>query len=48
MKVRSFFQDVDQPIGKAKLVPVKNKTRQAKYTTIGHLPQPVLQDGEAG
>jgi len=42
MKVRSHLEDVDQLIAKVKLVTVKNKTRQAKFATIGCPPQPVL------
>ena len=42
MKVRSHFQDIDQVIAKVKLVTVKNKTRQARFATIGHPPQSVL------
>jgi len=42
MIVRSHFEDVDHLIAKVKLVAVKNKTRQAKFATIGCLSQPVL------
>jgi len=42
MKVRSHFEDVDQLIAKVKLVTVKNKIRQANFSTIGCPPQPVF------
>ena len=41
MKIKSHFEDVDQPIAKVKAVTIKNKTRQAKFSAIGYLPQPV-------
>ena len=42
MKVKSHFEDVDQLIAKVKSTTVKNKTRQAKFATIGCPPQPVV------
>ena len=48
MKIKSHFQDVDQLIAKVKLVTVKNTTRQVRFATIGHPPQPVLTRLEAG
>ena len=41
MKVKSYFEDVDQLIAKVKAVTTKNKTRQAKFSAIGYPPQPV-------
>ena len=41
MKIKSHFVDVDQLIAKVKAVTIKNKTRQAKFSAIGYLPQPV-------
>ena len=35
MKVKSHFEDVDQPIAKVKSATFKNKTRQAKFATVG-------------
>ena len=35
------YEDVDQLIAKVKAVTIKNKTRQAKFSAIGYLPQPV-------
>ena len=42
MKVRHHFEDVEQLIAEVKLITVKNKTRQAKLSTTGFPPQPVL------
>ena len=42
MKVKSHFEDVDQLIAKVKSAVVKNKTRPAKFATIGCLPQLVV------
>ena len=39
MKIKSHFEDVDQVI--AKVVTIKNKTRQANFSAIGYPPQPV-------
>ena len=41
MKIKSHFEDVDQLIAKVKAVSIKNKTRQAKFSAIGYLSQPV-------
>ena len=41
MKVKFYFEDVDQQIAKAKSAAVKYKTRQAKITN-GSSPQPVV------
>ena len=41
MKIKSYFEDVDQLIAKVKAVTIKNKTRQAKFSAIGYPPQPV-------
>ena len=41
MKIKSYFEDVDQLIAKVKAVKIKNKTRQAKFSAIGYPPQPV-------
>ena len=41
MKIKSRFEDVDQLIAKVKVVTIKNKTRQAKFSAIGYPPQPV-------
>ena len=41
MKIKSHFEDVDQLIAKVKAVTINNKTRQAKFSAIGYLPQPV-------
>ena len=41
MKIKSHFEDADQLIAKVKAVTIKNKTRQAKFSTIGYPPQPV-------
>ena len=40
MKIKSHFGDVDQLIAKIDAVTIKNKTRQAKFSAIGHPPQP--------
>ena len=40
-KIKSHFEDVDQQIAKVKTVTIRNKTRQAKFSAIGHPPQPV-------
>ena len=42
MKIKSHFEDVDQLIAKVKAVTIKNKTRKAIFSAIGHPPQPVL------
>ena len=39
MKIKSHFEVVDQLIAKVNAVTIKNKTRQAKFSTIGHPPQ---------
>ena len=43
MKIKSHFEDVDQLIANVKAVglPIKNETRQAKFSAIGYPPQPV-------
>ena len=41
MKIKSHFEDLDQPIAKVKAVTIKNKTKQAKFYAIGYPPQPV-------
>ena len=41
MKIKSHFEDVDQPIAKVKAVTIKNKTRQAKFSAFGYPTQPV-------
>ena len=41
MKIKFYFEDVDQLIGKVKTVTVKNKSRQAKFSAIGYPSQPV-------
>ena len=41
MKIKSHFEDVDQLIAKVKVVTIKTKTRQAKFSAIGYSPQPV-------
>ena len=46
MKIKSYFEDVDQLIAKVKAVTVKNKSRQAKF--CGYLTQPVPARWEAG
>ena len=38
MKIKSYFEDVDQLIAKVKAVTIKNKTRQAKFFAIGYPP----------
>ena len=40
-KIKSHFEDVDQLIAKVKAVTIENKTRPAKFSAIGNLPQPV-------
>ena len=40
-KIKSLFEDMDQLIAKVKAKTIKNKTRQAKFSTIGYPPQPV-------
>ena len=47
MKIKSHFEDVDQLIAKVKAVTIKNKTRQAKLSTIVTHLSLFLQDGEA-
>ena len=42
MKVKSHFEDVNQLMAKVKSATVKNKTRQAKFATIGCLPHPFV------
>ena len=42
MKVKSHCEDIDQRIAKVKSATVKNKTRQAKFVTIGYPPQPAV------
>ena len=39
MKITSHFEDVDQLIANVKAVTIKNKTRQAKLSSIGYPPQ---------
>ena len=41
MKIKSHFEDVDQLIAKVKVVTIKNKTKQVKFSAIGYPPQPV-------
>ena len=41
MKIKSHHKDVDQLIAKVKAVTIKDKTRQAKFSTIGYPPQPI-------
>ena len=41
IKIKSHFEDVDQLTAKVKAVTIQNKTRQAKFSAIGCLPQPV-------
>ena len=40
MKIKSHFDDGDQLIAKVKAVTIKNKTRLAKFSSIGYPPQP--------
>ena len=42
IKVKSYFQNVDQLIAKLKSATVKSKTRQATFATIGCPPPPVV------
>ena len=39
IKIKSHIEDVDQLIAKVKAVTIQNKTRQAKFSTIGYPPQ---------
>ena len=41
MKIKSYFEDVDQLIAKVKAVTIKNKTRQSKFPAVGYPPRPV-------
>ena len=41
VKIKSYFEDVDQLIAKVKAVTIKNKSRQTKFSAIGYPPQPV-------
>ena len=41
MEIKSHFEDVDQLIAKVKSVTIKNKTIQAKFSSVGYPPQPV-------
>ena len=41
MNIKSHFENVDQLIAKVKVVTIKNKTRQAKFSAISYPPQPV-------
>ena len=41
MKIKSYCEDVDQLIAIVKAVTIKNITRQAKFSAIVYLPQPV-------
>ena len=41
MKIKSHFEDVNQLIAKVKAAPIKNKTRQAKFSAIGYPPHSV-------
>ena len=41
VKIKSHFEDVDQLIAKVKVVTIKNRTRQAKFSAIGYQSQPV-------
>ena len=41
MKIKSYFEDVDQLIAKVKAITIKNKSRRAKFSAIGYPPQPV-------
>ena len=42
MKIKSYFENVDQLVAKVKVVTIKHKTRQAKFSAISYSPQPVL------
>ena len=42
MKVKCHFEGADQLITKGNSATVENKTRRAKFATIGYLPQPVV------
>ena len=42
MKVKPHFEDVNQLIAKVKSATVTNKSRQAKFATVGSLPQPIV------
>ena len=41
MKIKSYFEDVDQLIATIKAVTTKKKTRQVKFSAIDYPPQPV-------
>ena len=41
MKSKSHFKNPDQLIAKVKAGTIKNKTRQAKFSSIGYPPQPI-------
>ena len=47
MKVKSHVEGVDQPSAKVTLATVKNKTKQAKFATIGCHTQPVVTGWES-
>ena len=40
MKIKSYFEDVDQLIAKVKAVTIKNNFRLAKFSAICNPPQP--------
>ena len=42
IKMKSYFDGVDQLITKVKSATLENKIRRAKFFTIGCLPQPVV------
>ena len=42
-KVKSLFEDVDQQIARVKSATIKNKTRQAKFSTVSCPPQPIIR-----
>ena len=46
--VKSHFEHDDQQIAKVISATVENKTRQARFITVGCLPQLLLHNGEAG
>ena len=47
MKVKSYFEDVDRLIAKVKSATVTNKTRQAKFATLGCSSQPIVTRWES-
>ena len=40
-EIKSHFEDEDQLIAKIKVVTIKNKTSQAKFSALAYRPQPV-------